>query len=87
MKFLLVLVMISTAAQAWDGYDYQRGQYVEIEKGNLVRQGRDIDVYEYGLNGGYKTYEVESVRSRLRGAEIEVRDTETGELRTFDMDD
>lgn len=80
-----VLALVSELCLAWDGYDYQKGQFIEIEKGNLVRSGREIEVFDY--SEGYKTYEVESINSRaFGGAEIEVRDPGTGETRTFDMD-
>ena len=32
---------------AWDGYDYDSGSYVEIDKGNLVRSGEEIEYYDY----------------------------------------
>lgn len=89
MKATIVAIIAATllpaAANAWDGYDYDKGRFVEIERGNLVRQGREIEVYEYGA--GYKTFEVDSVRRSGSSVEIEVIDTETGESRTFDMDD
>ncbi|NGX47163.1 MAG: hypothetical protein K1000chlam3_00535 [Chlamydiae bacterium] len=32
----------------WDGYDYEKGECIEIGKGNLVRKYKDIEVYHYG---------------------------------------
>ena len=32
---------------AWNGYDYDKGNFIEIEKGNLVRRGRTIEIYDY----------------------------------------
>lgn len=82
---LVILSLISESCFAWDGYDYQKGQFIEIEKGNLVRSGREIEVFDY--SEGYKTYEVESINSRaFGGTEIDVRDPGTGETRTFDME-
>lgn len=73
-------------AFAWDGYDYDKGAYIEIEKGNLVRPGRDIEIYDYST-GEYKDVEVESITGSGSGAEVEVYDYDTGEYRTLDMDD
>lgn len=80
LSIIVILALVSVSF-AWEGYDYKRGDYIEIEKGNLVRQGQDIEIYDYS-DGTYKNVEVESVNSR----EVEVYDYETGEYRTFDME-
>jgi len=87
MKLLMVLLIILSpfTAIAWDGYDYDKGSYVEIDKGNLVREGQDIEIYDYGT-GEYKNVEVQSVRGSGSGTEVEVYDYDTGEYRTLDMD-
>lgn len=87
MKTLLAIVFMLSAvpAFAWDGYDYDKGAYVEIGKGNLVRPGQDIEIYDYG-SGEYKDVEVESVTGTGAGAEVEVYDHDTGEYRTLEMD-
>jgi len=87
MKYLnvLLIALVSLAAEAWDGYDYETGSYVEIEKGNLVRPGRDIEIYDYGT-GEYRDVEVQSITGSGSGAEVEVYDYNTGEYRTFDME-
>lgn len=81
-----VLALTAIPASAWDGYDYETGSFVEIEKGNLVRQGRDIEFYDWEA-GEHRTAEVQSIRRFGNSVEVEVMDYETGELRTFDMDD
>ena len=56
MKLLLsiaVFAFLSSPANAWDGYHWESGSYVEIDKGNLVREGRDIEIYDYGT-GEYR---------------------------------
>ncbi len=81
----IILLLFTTATYAWDGYDYDRGSYVEIEKGNLVRPGREIEYYDYG-SGEYKYGDVESINSYGSSVEVEVYDSDTGEYRTFEMD-
>lgn len=71
---------------AWDGYDYETGDYIEIGKGNLVRTGREIEIYDYS-DGSYKDVEVESIQRNGRTVEIEVYDNDSGEYRTFEMED
>ena len=84
MKKIFVLIIslfITLPVNAWDGFDYERGHSIEIEQGQLVRPGEEIDVYNYNT-GRYETYEVEDVNSD----EVEVYNWETGTYRTFDMD-
>lgn len=85
-RLFIAAMLFATPCMAWDGYDYDKGNFVEIEKGNLVRSGRTIEIYDYA-DGQYKDVEVESIK-RIPGAvEIEVFDPETGESRTFEMDE
>ena len=70
---------------AWDGYDYEKGSYIEIGKGNLVRSGKDIEIYDYGT-GEYKDVEVESIERSGNSVEVKVYDSSTGEYRTFEME-
>ena len=83
MKKILVvtLLLFALPSFAWEGFDYDTDDYIEIEKGNLVRPGRDIEIFDYSV-GEYRDVRVESVSSD----EIEVYDYETDEYRTFDMD-
>lgn len=82
----LVVILLATPCIAWDGYDYDKGNFIEIEKGNLVRRGRTIEIYDYD-DGQYKDVEVESIQRVSGAVEIEVFDPETGESRTFEMDE
>ena len=87
MKVIAVMLalILPTLSHAWDGYDYESGSYVEIGKGNLVREGLDIEIYDYD-SGEYKDVEVQSINGNGSGAEVEVYDSDTGEYRTLDMD-
>jgi hypothetical protein len=70
---------------SWDGYDYDSGASVEIGKGNLVRKGRDIEIYDH-KDGKYKDVEVESIRDRGNRIDVEVYDYSSGEHRTLEME-
>tara|TARA_R110001592_G_C12819637_1_gene718840 strand:- start:412 stop:681 length:270 start_codon:yes stop_codon:yes gene_type:complete len=83
--FFVVIFSIPVVSFAWDGYDYESGNHVEIEKGNLVREGEEIEYYDYE-SGEYRNGEVQDIQSSGSGAEVEVYDYETGEYRTFEMD-
>lgn len=82
--FVMCLSMASSFA--WDGYDYEKGTYIEIEKENLVREGEDIEVFDYS-DGLYHDVSVESMSPSGSSVEIEVHDYETGENRVFDMEE
>lgn len=82
---LIAILSIPVISFAWDGYDYESGNHVEIDKGNLVREGEEIEYYDYD-SGEYHYSKVQDVQSSGSGAEVEVYDYETGEYRTFEMD-
>ncbi len=85
MKYLLILSLFFIPnAYAWDGYD-DNGHSIEIEQGNLVREGEDIEVYNYD-DGEYKDVTVESITSYGSSVEIEAYDYDSGEYVTYEMD-
>ncbi len=85
-KLIISLILLHPLISfAWDGYDYNSGSYIEIDKGNLVRPGKDIEIYDYS-SGQYKDVEVQSIYGSGSSTEVEVYDYSTGEYRTFDMD-
>lgn len=88
MKHILLIstLVFSSQALSWDGYDYESGSDVEIEQGNLVRPGEEIEFYDYG-SGEYRYGDVESINDNGSSVEVEVYDQESGEYRTFEMED
>jgi len=84
--FTATLLVFAHPTLAWEGFDYEKGAYVEIEKGQLVRQGREIEFFDYGA-GEYRTGTVEAVRDAGSSVEVEVYDAESGEYRTLEMED
>ena len=81
----LLPIFLGSPVSAWEGYDYETGNYVEIEKGNLVRPGQDIEIYDYE-SGEYHDAEVQNIQGSGSGAEVEVYDSNTGEYRSFEME-
>ena len=82
---IFTTIIAVSIAFSWDGYDYDSGSYVEIDKGNLVRSGEEIEYYDYD-SGEYKYADVESVSSFGSSVEIEVYNSDTDTYRTFEMD-
>ena len=82
---LAVVIIMNSSVFAWDGYDYDKGAYIEIDKGNRVRTGETIEIYDYN-DGTYKDVDIESVNGSGSSVEIEVYDWQSGEYRTFEME-
>lgn len=80
-KFLILFCFLFSSAYAWDGYNVKNGDYIEIDKGQLVRTGEEIEIYNYST-GEYEYKEVNDIYDNT----IETYDYETGEYETFDMD-
>jgi|APSaa5957512622_1039677.scaffolds.fasta_scaffold74497_2 hypothetical protein len=66
---------------SWDGYDWESGEYIEIDKGNLVRNGEEIEVYHWE-DGSYHEEEVQG----MNGDELETYDYDAGEYNYYEMD-
>jgi hypothetical protein len=91
MYWLAALVIVSfvafgSTAKAWDGTDVESGTQVEIERGNLVRSGRDVDIYDYET-GQYHDITIDDINRSGGSVEIQGHDNTTGEDRTFEFDD
>ena len=90
-RYILFVILFNlhkrfyTTGHGWDGYDHESGSYVEIDKGQLVRRGREIEFNDYG-KGEYRYGDIESIHRYGSTIEIEVYDHESGEHRTFEMD-
>lgn len=78
-------LLSSTQAFSWDGVDTQSGANVEIGKGNLVREGETVEVFDHGT-GEYRDMEVQSIDGSGSSVELEVFDNESGEYRTLEME-
>ena len=83
---VIALLILPSVAMAWDGYDAESGESVEIGQGNLVRPGENIEVYNNDT-GEYSDVGVESIQRSGSSVEVEVYDYDSGEYRTLDMDD
>jgi hypothetical protein len=89
LKIFLIAASIcygANTALCWDGRDAYSGIPVEIGKGELVRRGRLINVYDYGT-GVYHIMNVESITQNPNGTvTIEVYDHDISEFRELEME-
>ncbi len=84
LSWIIVIFLFIGPSFAWDGTD-KDGNFVEIDRGERVRRGNDIEIYH--SERGYGTYTVEDIRRYGRSVEIDVYSHETGEYETFEMDE
>ncbi|MFD2677305.1 DUF5334 family protein [Camelimonas lactis] len=80
---LVVAATIVTTLAAWNGTERESGASIEIEKGQLVRPGREIEYYK---DGSYHTMDVDDMRQSGGTVEIEGTDS-SGNSITLEMDD
>lgn len=86
MRWILIFLFLlinSSIVFGWDGYDHDNNSYVEIEKGNLVRAGNEIEFYDY--EAGYRAATVENIERNGNEVEIQVLDHESQQYRTLTM--
>ena len=83
--FLAVLLLSCPLVYAWDGFDYDSEDYIEVEDPKSVIPGRDIEIYDYS-DGAYHDVDVISV-VKSGTVIIEVFDHNTGNYRSFEMED
>ena len=81
----LFLTLIPILCYAWDCEDQDSGDSIEIDKGQLVRRGNNIEFFDYGDNS-YHSGDIEDIRKFGSTVEIEITDDETGKTRILEMD-
>jgi hypothetical protein len=92
MKKYLLIIFLLTAfllcpmnLNAWDGYDFDNEEYIEIPDKESVNPGKDIEIYDYS-DESYHDVNVISVK-RNGAVMIKVFDYDTGDYRMFEMED
>lgn len=83
--FLLFAIIAPQNAFAWAGYEETTNIAIDIPPGNLVRIGRDIDIFDFKTNS-YHPCEVIFLDDIFSGTRLEVKDLETNERRIFYME-
>ena len=85
---IIILILPLSAIADWSGYDWNSNSFVDITSGSLVREGKDIEIYDWGT-GEYKDVEVETLKcgnSIYKSCEVEVYDWNSGKYRTLEME-
>lgn len=82
LKYFCFLIIIFNYDQCfgWNGYDYESGEFIEIQKENLVRPGLEIEVFHWETCE-YRDEEVIDVSD----SEVETYDYDECEYHTYEM--
>ena len=81
---ILFLIISTNAAHAWEGYDYESRDRIDIGPGNLVREGLAIQFYDINADD-YHTAKVVLMESVAGGTRITMQDLDTKKERIFIM--
>ena len=79
-----LLLFFPTLLHAWTGYDYGAENYVEIDEDVSAIQGKDIEIYDYSDESYHEVYVIFVYSD---GTEIEVFDHDTGDYKTFELEE
>ena len=82
---ITLLTLASVDSFAWAGYEETTNISIDIPPGNLVRPGRQIDIFDFSTNN-YHPSEVIFLDDIFSGTRLEVKDLETGKRRVFYME-
>ncbi|MGV8056732.1 MAG: DUF5334 family protein [Smithellaceae bacterium] len=72
---------------SWDGYDYENGNYIEINDSDIpaLAPGAIIEIYDNEDNN-HHAVQIISISKTLDETNIEAYDQDTDEYRTFEME-
>ena len=86
MKTFTIYLLFSSNCWAWSGYDYENKTQINIEPGNLVREGLVIQFYDV-KSDAYHMAKVLVLEENSGGTTvIKAEDLETKKERSFLMD-
>lgn len=82
---ILTLLLTNQNAFAWSGYDFENKIDIEIESGNLVREGLTFQFYD-SQTDEYHNAKVLFLEEGIGGQNLQIFDFETKKTRTFIME-
>ena len=83
--FTFVFLNFSSNSYAWSGYDFNNKVDIEIDQGNLVREGLLIQFYD-SKTDSYHGGKILLMESDSGGTMLRIQDLELNIIRTFIME-
>lgn len=85
MNKILAIILFTSVCFGWSRYDWENHSYVDIEKGNKVRSGSEIEIFDY-KDSRYKNVEVLGINRGIGSStEIEIYDHSDNSYRILEM--
>lgn len=84
---MILSLIFPLSGFSWDGFDYDTGNYIEIDDSDIssLASGVIIQIYD-NEDSNHHTIEIMSIVKTLDETNIEAYDQDTGEYRTFEME-
>ncbi len=79
------LLLLSSQAEAWNGFDYETKNNIDIGPGNLVREGQVIEFYDT-QDDSYHGAQVILQQESASGTVLQIKDLDLKKERIFYMD-
>lgn len=89
MKLLIIITIIIFASKpvlAWDGYEMETANQIEILPGNSVKEGLVIEYYDHTANKGYVANVIELDYGYSQGTRLILENLDDEGQRIFIMD-
>jgi len=83
--FIIFFFSLSSQSYAWSGYDFDNKVDIEIDEGNLVREGLLIQFYD-SRTDNYHGGKILLMESHPGGIELKIKDLDLDIIRTFIME-
>jgi len=80
-----LFLILPSASCSLEGFDYDTGDYIEIDDEDVLRPGNQIAIYDYA-DQTYHEVEIASL-SLSKITEMEVYDYDADQYRTFELPD
>jgi hypothetical protein len=81
---LTLLFFLPSSGLSLEGFDYDTGDYVEIEERDSFKPGMHIVIFDYADQSYHDVEIISFIRRNMQ--ELEVYDYDTEEYRSFEMD-
>ena len=84
---IILILIFPLSVFSWDGFDYDTGNYIEIDDSDIpsIARGTVLQIYD-NEDSNHHTVEIMAIVKTVDETNIEAFDQDTGEYRTFEME-
>ena len=85
ITLMIAILLLPAYLYAWNGYNFDSDNYIEIEDPASVVPGKKIEIYDHEDESYHHVLIISVTKKDITF--IEVFDHDTGDYRTFEMED